>query len=146
MKKKFNCEVGFSDHSIGNSAALTAIGMGATIIEKHLTLKKNFGIDGKFSSEYAGMSNLKKDSISAWQSMGPVLFGPTKNEKRYLKYRRSIYVLKDIKKGEKFTKLNLKVIRPSLGLHPKYFESALGKKSNKYLKAGTPLKKLHIIK
>ncbi len=146
MKKKFNCEVGFSDHSIGNSSALTAIGMGATIIEKHLTLKKNFGIDGKFSSEYAGMSSLKKDSISAWQSMGSVLFGATKNEKRYLKYRRSIYVLKDIKKGEKFTKLNLKVIRPSLGLNPKYFESALGKKSNKYLKAGTPLKKLHIIK
>ena len=141
MKKKFNCEVGFSDHSIGNSAALTAIGMGATIIEKHLTLKKNFGIDGKFSSEYDGMSSLKKDSISAWQSMGSVLFGPTKNENRYLRYRRSIYTSKNIKKGEVFSKSNIKVIRPSLGLHPKYFVDILGKTSKKNINKGEPFKK-----
>ena len=144
MRKKFKCEVGFSDHSIGNSAALTAIGMGATIIEKHLTLKKKFGIDGKFSSEYEEMKNLKKDSINAWLSKGIVLFGPTKNEKRYVKYRRSIYTSKNIKKGEKFTKYNIKVVRPALGMHPKFFDIIIGKISKKKMLSGTPIKKTHI--
>lgn len=144
MKKKFKCEVGFSDHSIGNSAALTAIGMGATIIEKHLTLRKKFGIDGKFSSELEEMKNLKEDSINAWLSKGTVLFGATKNEKRYLKYRRSVYASKNIKKGEKFTKNNIKVIRPAFGLHPKLFDKIIGKMSKKKILSGTPIKKTHV--
>ena len=143
MKKRFKCEVGFSDHTVDNSSALTAISLGASIIEKHLSLKKNFGIDGKFSSDFDGMKNLKKDSIKAWQSKGVTLFGPTKSEKRYLKYRRSIYVCKKISKGEKFSRNNIKVIRPALGLHPKYFLSILGKKSKQNLKKGHPLKKSH---
>ena len=140
MRKKFKCEIGFSDHSLGNSAALSAIALGATIIEKHLTIKKNFGVDGKFSADLKEIKDLKKKSIETWQSKGKIFFGATRGEKRYLKYRRSIYVYKDIKKGEIFSNNNLKVIRPALGLHPRYLDSIVGRRSKKDLKAGKPLK------
>ncbi len=85
MRKKFKCEIGFSDHSLGNTAALTAIALGATIIEKHLTIKKNFGIDGKFSSEFKEMKDLKQKSIETWQSKGKIFFGATNTEKKIFK-------------------------------------------------------------
>ena len=144
LRKTFNCEVGFSDHSLGIGAALTAINNGASIIEKHFTIEKNKGVDGFFSSEVTEMRRLKEEAIVAWKARGEVFFGPTKNELRYKKFRRSIYVSQDIKKGDYFTKDNLKVIRPSNGMHPKYFETILGKKSKKSLKLGTPLKKIFI--
>jgi pseudaminic acid synthase len=141
LRKIFNCEVGFSDHSLGIGAALTAINNGASIIEKHFTIEKNKGVDGFFSSEVTEMRRLKEEAIVAWKARGKVFFGPTKNELRYKKFRRSIYISQDIKKGDYFSKDNLKVIRPSNGMHPKYFETILGKKSKKSLKLGTPLKK-----
>ena len=144
LRKTFNCEVGFSDHSLGIGAALTAINNGASIIEKHFTIEKNKGVDGFFSSEVTEMRRLKEEAIVAWKERGEVFFGPTKNELRYKKFRRSIYVSQDIKKGDYFSKDNLKVIRPSNGMHPKYFETILGKKSKKSLKLGTPLKKIFI--
>jgi len=144
LRKTFNCEVGFSDHSLGIGAALTAINNGASIIEKHFTIEKNKGVDGFFSSEVTEMRRLKDEAIVAWKARGEVFFGPTKNELRYKKFRRSIYVSQDIKKGDYFSKDNLKVIRPSNGMHPKYFETILGKKSKKSLKLGTPLKKIFI--
>ena len=76
--------------------------------------------------------------------MGKINFGVSKSEKKYLKYRRSIYVAEDIKKGEKLNKSNLKVVRPGLGLHPKFYEKLIGKKVKRDLKKGTPMKKLFI--
>lgn len=141
LKKVFKCEVGFSDHSLGIGAAVTAVALGATIIEKHFTLKKNIGVDGLFSSEVNEMKMLKKECDLSWRSLGKVFYGPTKNEIIFKKSRRSIYASMDIKKGEKFTLKNIKVIRPSNGMHPKNFEKILGKKSTKFISFGTPLKK-----
>ena len=85
--------------------------------------------------------SLVNESRSAHESLGKIKIEATKSEIKYLKYRRSIYVAEDIKKNEKFTKSNLKVIRPGLGLHPKFYESIIGKKSKKALKKGTAMKK-----
>ena len=87
------------------------------------------------------MKRLKEESIVAWKAKGKVFFGPTKNELQYKKYRRSIYISRDIKKGDYFSKDNLKVIRPGLGLHPKEYEIVIGKKAKKNIKKGSPLKK-----
>ena len=141
LREIFNCEVGFSDHSLGIGAAITAISYGATIIEKHFTVEKNKGVDGAFSSEVSEMKRLKEESLVSWSSKGKVFFGPTKNEKIFKKYRRSIYVSKNIKKGEVFSNNNIKVIRPSLGLHPKYFTDIIGKISKKDINKGEPFKK-----
>ena len=144
MREIFKCEVGFSDHSLGIGASITAINNGATIIEKHFTLDKYKGTDGFFSSEFTELKNLNKETEVAMKSNGKIFFGATKTEEKFKKYRRSIYVSKNIHKGEKFSKNNLKVIRPAFGLHPKYYEQILGKVSKKKLKAGSPLKKIQI--
>ena len=141
LRKIFKCEVGFSDHSLGIGAPITAINFGATIIEKHFTIKKNKGVDGVFSSELEEMKRLKLESEVAWLSKGKTFIGSTSNEKKYKKFRRSIYVFKDIKKNDIFTKNNIKVIRPGLGLHPKNYDLIIGKKSTQNIKAGFPLKK-----
>ena len=144
MKEIFKCEVGFSDHSLGIGAAITAVNNGATLIEKHFTLNKKRGVDGSFSSEFNELKNLKSETEVAWKSKGYVFFGPSKNETKFKKFRRSIYISKDIKKNEKFSRDNLKIIRPAFGLSPKYFEKIIGKTSKKKLKAGTPLRKIFI--
>ena len=145
LKKRFNCEVGISGHSLGIGAAIAAISLGAVIIEKHFSLKKNVGVDGKFSSEVNEMKNLVDQSKIAFKSLGKVFYGPTENEKKYIIYRRSIYVSKNVKKGEKLTKENTKIIRPSLGMKPKLYWRVLNKKFRKNVKKGTPLKKEFLI-
>ena len=87
---------------------------------------------------------LKKECDLSWKSLGKVFYGPTRNEIIFKKSRRSIYASMDIKKGDKFTEKNIKVIRPANCLHPKYFEKILGKKSRKFISFGTPLKKIFI--
>lgn len=144
LKKKFNCEIGYSDHSLGIGAAISAVTLGATIIEKHFTLEKNKGVDGKFSIEKNEMQTLKKECTRSWQALGKVYYGPTKNERLYKKYKRSIYVSKLILKGEKFTNENLKIVRPSFGLHPKFYEDIIGKISNSKIEMGTPFKKKYV--
>ena len=141
LKKKFNCEIGYSDHSLGIGASIAAIAHGASIIEKHFTLQKNIGLDGKFSSDHSELSQLVKECHVAKESLGKIYVNPSKNEILSKKYKRSIYVVKKIKKGEKFTADNLKVIRPSTGLHPKYFEHILNKKAKKNLNKNVPFKK-----
>ncbi len=144
LKKKFKCEIGYSDHSLGIGASIAAIAHGASIIEKHFTLKKNIGLDGKFSSDHSELSEMVKQCNIAKESLGKVKVGPSKNEIPSKKFKRSIYVVKKIKKGEKFTKENLKVIRPSIGLHPKYFEVILNKKAKKNIDKNVPFKKIFL--
>ena len=141
LRKLFKCEVGLSDHTIGIGSSLSAIAHGATIIEKHFTLsKKDKGVDSAFSSDPTEFSMLIKESINTWKSLGKVNYGPSKDEKASLKFRRSLYVAKDMKNGEKFTKKTLRIVRPGKGLAPKYYNKIIGRKINRKLKKGTAVK------
>ncbi|MCG6199250.1 pseudaminic acid synthase [Anoxybacillus sp. LAT_38] len=140
MRELFDCQVGLSDHTMGIGVAVASVALGATVIEKHFTLSRaDGGVDSAFSMEPDEMKALVVETERAWQALGEVKYGPTEKEKSSLKFRRSIYVAKDIKAGEKFTKENIRVIRPGYGLEPKYFERIIGLTANQDLKAGTPL-------
>jgi pseudaminic acid synthase len=140
MKDLFNCQVGLSDHTLGIGVAVGSVALGATVIEKHFTLSRlDGGVDSAFSMEPQEMENLVVETERAWQALGKVTYGPTEKEKASLKYRRSIYVAKDIKIGEIFTKDNIKIIRPGYGLEPKYYDELLGKNAKQDLTMGTPL-------
>lgn len=141
MRKKFKCEVGFSDHSISNVAAISSIAHGATFIEKHIVIKKNDHVlDAKFSADPNQFKDLVRDTYLAWLSIGKKKFGPTLSEKNSIKYRRSLYIVKEVKKGEIISKKNIRSIRPSGGLLPKNFKKVIGKKFKKSANIGTPLK------
>lgn len=141
MRKKFKCEVGFSDHSISNVAAISSIAHGATFIEKHIVIKKNDQVlDAKFSADPNQFKDLVRDTYLAWLSIGKKKFGPTLSEKNSIKYRRSLYIVKEVKKGEMISKKNIRSIRPSGGLLPKNFKKVIGKKFKKSASIGTPLK------
>ncbi len=138
MKKMFQCEVGLSDHTMGIGAAIAAISHGASIVEKHFTINRDDGgIDSSFSMQQNEMELLVKEAKYAWQSIGEIHYGPTKSEKREKKYQRSIYVINDISSGDRLSENNIGIIRPGLGLKPKYFEQLINKKVNKDLKKGT---------
>ena len=140
MKKLFNCHVGLSDHTLGIGAAIAAVSHGAKIIEKHFTLnREDGGIDSTFSLEPHEMEILVKESKTAWESLGKTQYGPTVSERKYLQFRRSLYVSKNVKKGEIINKNNIKNIRPGNGLPSKCLSAVLGKKFSKNIKIGTPL-------
>ena len=140
MRKLFNCEVGLSDHTMGIGASVAAVAHGATVIEKHFTLNRaDGGVDSAFSMEPEEMKQLVIETERAWQSLGKVTYGPIEVEKSSIMYRRSLYIAEDMKKGEILTKKNLRIVRPGLGLAPKYYETLLGRKVNKDLKKGTAL-------
>ena len=140
MRKLFNCEVGLSDHTMGVGAAVAAVAHGATIIEKHFTLRRaDGGVDSAFSMEPAEMKQLVIETERAWQSLGKVTYGPTVPEKSSLAFRSSLYIAEDMKKGEVLNKKNLRIVRPGLGLSPKYYDVLLGRKVNKDVKKGTAL-------
>lgn len=140
MRKLFDVQVGLSDHTMGTGVAVASVALGATVIEKHFTLSRaDGGVDSAFSMEPDEMAALVVETEQAWKAVGNVTYGPTEVEKASLKFRRSIYVAKDIGVGEVFTKDNIKVIRPGYGLAPKYYEQILGGKSKKDMRAGKPL-------
>ena len=142
LKKKFNCEVGLSDHTSGIGAAVASIPLGATIIEKHIVLKKGDGsIDEKFSLNPSEFKSLVRETNNAWLALGKEYLGPSKNEKKSLIFRRSIYVVQNVNKGELLNYKNLKIIRPGSGIHPKFFKKLIGKKFKKKVSEGTPLSK-----
>ncbi len=140
MKKKFKCEIGYSDHSLGYTAAIGSIHYGASFIEKHICLNRSIGIDAKFSLKVKDIPDFKNHLIDAYKTKGRMVYGPTKEEKNYLKFRRSIYVCKDIEKNEKFSKKNIMIIRPSFGLEPKNIKKIIGKIAKCKIKFASPLK------
>ena len=147
LRKLFGCEVGLSDHTLGIGSALAAVAHGASVIEKHFTLNRSDGgVDSAFSLEPQEMKVLVKETESAWQSLGKANYGPTEAEKPFLKFRRSLYVAKDIEINEKFTEKNLRIIRPGNGLAPKYYNQVLGCKVNRKLKKGTAVKWDYLLK
>lgn len=141
MRDSFNCQVGLSDHTLGHGVAVASIAMGATFIEKHFTLDRSAGgVDSQFSLEPKEFKQLTIEVKRAWQSLGQILYGPKNNEKNSLQFRRSLYVVKDMKKGDVFNKENLRAIRPGYGLAPKFYEYFLGKTINQDISKATPLK------
>lgn len=143
LKDKFpQCKVGLSDHTLGIGAAVGSVALGAEVIEKHFTLcRTDGGVDSAFSMEPAEMKQLVEECNNAYLALGHVSYELSESEKNSLKFRRSLYVAKDIKKGEKFTSENVRSVRPGFGLHPRYYEEILGKSATKDLNFGTPLKK-----
>lgn len=140
MKELFNCHVGLSDHTMGIGVAVASVALGATVIEKHFTLnREDGGVDSAFSMEPHEMSSLVAETEKAWQALGKITYGPTNAEKKSMKFRRSIYISKDIEPGDILTKENIRIIRPGYGLEPKYYDQLIGKKVNLSIKKGTPL-------
>lgn len=140
MRDIFKCHIGLSDHTLGIGAAVASVALGARVIEKHFTLSRaDGGVDAAFSIEPDEMKSLVEESERAFLALGNVQFGIQKAEEKSLRYKRSVYVVEDIEKGEEFTKENIRVIRPGDGLKPKFFEQVLGKKASHDIKRGTPL-------
>lgn len=140
LRQRFTCEAGLSDHTMGVGVAVAAIALGATIVEKHFTLcRADGGVDSSFSLEPAEMKSLVIETKRAWQSLGHPSYGPTDAEKESLLFRRSIYISKDTPAGIPLTEANMKIVRPSLGLHPRHWEEILGKPTVRDLSRGEPL-------
>ena len=140
LRELFGCEVGLSDHTMGIGVAVASVVLGASVIEKHFTLNRaDGGVDSTFSMEPAEMAQLVMETERAWQALGQVSYGPTEAEKKSLQYRRSLYVVQDLKAGDVLTQENVRAIRPGLGLPTKYLEQILGKAVNRDVKHGTAL-------
>jgi len=141
MRKLFNCEMGLSDHTMGLGAAVAAVAHGATVIEKHFTLRRaDGGVDSAFSLEPDEMKLLVKETERAWQSLGKVTYGPTEAEKESLVFRRSLYISRNMKKGDMLNNQNLRIVRPGLGLPPKCYDILIGRRVNRDVKKGTAVK------
>ena len=139
LKKKFNCEVGFSDHSLGLTAAISSVALGATVIEKHFKINSN-GLDSAFSINSVEMKKLVDECNIAKKSLGKIFLGVSVSEKNNIKYKRSLFLIKDVEKNEKITKNHIKSIRGGYGLPPKLLHYVLKKKSKKKYLAPKPLK------
>ncbi|NHN33888.1 pseudaminic acid synthase [Paenibacillus agricola] len=140
LRQLFQCEVGLSDHTMGVGASVASVALGATVIEKHFTLRRaDGGVDSTFSLEPEELQSLVVESERAWQAMGVVSYGPSEREKPSLQFRRSLYVAKDMQAGEIFTAHNLRAIRPGYGLPPKHLSELLGKSVKADVRKGTPL-------
>lgn len=140
MQKRFGLITGLSDHTIDNTTAITSVSLGASIIEKHVTLSRNGGgPDDSFSLESKELRQLCAEVKTAWEALGKINYAGISSEKNNLKFRRSLYFVKDIKAGESITHEHVRSIRPGFGLKPKYFESVLGRVVIHDVKKGTAL-------
>ncbi|MGZ4048388.1 MAG: pseudaminic acid synthase, partial [Bacteroidia bacterium] len=143
--KSFDCIVGLSDHTMGIGASVAAVALGARVIEKHFTLRRaDGGVDSAFSLEPEELKSLVIETERAFLSLGEIQYGILPAEEKSLVYKRSIYISKDLKAGDVLNEDNLRVIRPAIGLAPKYWDDVVGKKVKTDLKAGTPLSWEHI--
>ena len=142
ISERYQVLSGLSDHTIDNATAVASVVLGACLIEKHVTLDRTSGgPDDSFSLEPQELTQLCKDSKTAWLALGNVNYERTEAEKGNVKFRRSLYVVKEIKQGEKLTAKNIKSIRPGFGLPPKCYHSVLDKVAKRDIPSGTALKK-----
>ena len=140
LRELFGCEAGLSDHTMGVGVSVASIALGATVIEKHFTLdRSDGGVDSAFSMEPAEMTQLVVETRRAWEALGQVAYGPTEAEQKSLQFRRSLYVVRDLKAGDALSRENVRAIRPGLGLPTKYLEQVLGKTVKLDVKRGTAL-------
>lgn len=140
LQKLFNCIVGLSDHTMGIGASVASVALGARVIEKHFTLNRaDGGVDSTFSLEPSELKSLVIESERAFLALGDVQYGIQETETKSSLFKRSIYVAKNIRAGETLTKDHLKIIRPGLGLSPRYFDLVIGRQVKRDVSAGTPL-------
>lgn len=141
MRDLFGCEIGLSDHTMGIGVAVASVALGATIIEKHFTLSRaDGGVDSVFSMEPAEMKALVEETERAWLGLGKISYGPTEKEKASLVFRRSLYIVEDMKAGDLVTEKNVRSIRPGYGMPPKFYDLVIGKRINQDVKRGTGLR------
>jgi N-acetylneuraminate synthase len=140
MAALFDCQIGLSDHTMGIGAGIAAVALGARVLEKHFTLRRaDGGVDSSFSLEPEELKNLVVESERAFLAMGKVNYILSEKEQKSLQYKRSLYVIEPMKSGEVFSELNVRSIRPSNGLHTRYYEEILGKTATQDIEAGTAL-------
>ena len=140
-EKTFNVKVGYSDHTLNNSASMAATALGARVIEKHIVLNDKIkSLDSFFSMNLNNFKIFVKNIREVGKCIGSISYKISKSSKKNLNGRKSLYVSEDIKKGDIFSIKNIKSVRPSYGLHPKYLYRFVGKKSKKNLKKGERLK------
>lgn len=144
MMKRFGLVTGLSDHTLDNTTAIASVVMGASVIEKHFTLDRSGGgPDDSFSLEPAELTALCRDSKTAWASLGQVDYGRKSSEQGNVKFRRSLYFVKDLNPGDIITPDAVRSVRPGFGLSPKHFDEIIGSKATKLIKANTATNKSH---
>jgi pseudaminic acid synthase len=140
LRELFGCEVGLSDHTLGIGVAIASVALGATVIEKHLTMEKgDVGVDSAFSLDPPELDRLVRESEAAWKAVGSVRYGPTEAEVATLKRRRSLYVVRDVAASERLTLDNVRAIRPGYGLPPGMLDAVLGRRVSRDVPRGTPV-------
>jgi N-acetylneuraminate synthase len=146
LARRYEVSVGLSDHTLGIAAAVAAVALGACVIEKHFTLSRDEpGPDSAFSLEPDELKALVAGARDAHAALGEVRYGPSEKEKPSTVFRRSIFVVRDMKAGDRFTDENVRVIRPGVGLHPRHLDEVLGKQAACDLVRGTPLAWGHVL-
>ena len=141
MLHRFDLVTGLSDHTLDNATAIASVALGASIIEKHFTLDRNSGgPDDSFSLEPSEMMNLCKGAQNAWLALGKVDYSRKASEKGNIKFRRSLYFVKDLRPGETITHEAVRSIRPGYGLEPKYIDQIIGRTVNKAITTGSPVR------
>lgn len=140
MAINFHCKVGVSDHTPGIGVSIAAVTLGASMVEKHLTLDTEDGPDSRFSLLPYDFKQLVKECNAAYEAKGNVSYGPIASEVHSLALRRSIHAVKDIQEGEELTHDNVKLMRPNTGLDHNYLTEIIGKKARQPIKIGTPIK------
>jgi pseudaminic acid synthase len=144
MAGKFGCKVGLSDHTLGIAVPVAAVALGATVIEKHFTLSRaDGGADSGFSLEPDEFKAMVEAVRTAEKALGKVQYGGSAGDQKSKVFRRSLFVVKDIKAGDVFTPENVRSIRPGHGLAPKYYEEILGREAAYDIIRGTPLSASH---
>jgi pseudaminic acid synthase len=141
LRQTFGCEAGLSDHTMGVGVAVASVALGATVIEKHFTLRRaDGGVDSSFSLEPDELKALVVESERAWQSVGCVSYGTSSaQEAKSLAFRRSLYVTRDVRKGEALSHENVRAVRPGFGLAPKWLNTVIGRRANRDIARGTPV-------
>lgn len=140
MCELYDCPIGLSDHTMGIGAAVASVALGACVIEKHFTLRRaDGGVDSAFSLEPEEIAALVTESERAYLSLGTVNYALSEKEQRNLQFKRSLYFVKSLKSGEEIKAEHVRSIRPSTGLHTRYYEDIIGKKVTTDVIAGSPV-------
>ena len=140
MKERFRCPIGLSDHSMGIATAIVAVSLGAKVVEKHFCISRDIETpDSSFSMERKEFLSMTKEIRNAEKALGKIEYGVTSEEKSSVIFRKSIFAVKDIAKGQKITDENIRVIRPGYGMKPKYYNEILGKTTSRDIQRGDPI-------